>query len=287
MIFELMSRGNITELPSEGARSVTLLMPHGRVLKGTIADGTEFWSISKQSDENSGEEIFLYDGQPKTFNLDQGRKVTISSEVVAQLRAALFSQTDPPGEHSIAATVVRSITSDVGILNDNSFVFDEESAIEKLRRNKEAAAAYWGIRFALSRGEHDVVSRIKLWYRIAPDTAFTEPSIKVWFSLTQMPDGDMLSDIIELGFSREDVQRVAAQGTSPVVLYSRGGYLLLASYGDGGNIPLFREWAYFPPNIWNELRERRRVTLRELLLLAWGANDARNALEQSAIYGFR
>jgi hypothetical protein len=170
------------------------------------------------------------------------------------------------------------------IVNNELFVFDEALALMQLDKKIEAKAAYWAVRFALARGEHDTVSRIKLWYRIAPGIAFSEPRVLVWFSLTQTPEADAVTQMISIGFSEENIHRIAEQTVSPVVLFGKKGYLLFASYGDGQKTPLFRQWAYYPTSVWNELRERKRKTLRELLAAAWGANEARGALKISSRY---
>jgi len=170
------------------------------------------------------------------------------------------------------------------IFNNELFVFDEALALMQLEKKIEAKAAYWAVRFALARGEHDAVSRIKSWYRTAPSIAFSEPIALVWFSLAQIPEADAVTQMSSLGFSEENINRIAEQSVSPVVLFGKKGYLLFASYGDGHKTPIFRQWAYYPISVWNELRERKRKTLRELLTAAWGASDARQALKTSSRY---
>jgi len=289
MIFELMSRGTIVELPEDSIsidcyepEDVLLLLPYNKYLKGKIQNGYESWKLCKIGSAEQ-EEIFLYEGETRILNIDNGHQVSISREVTEKLKNALYASVPPPGEHLRTAAILRGfIESD--IVGNELFVFDEKLALAQLDKKIEAKAAYWAVRFALSRGELDTVSRIKLWYRIAPNIAFTEPRVLVWFSLTQMPDAEAISMMNSLGFSDENINRVSAQPVSPVVLFSKKGYLLFASYGDGRRTPIFRQWAYFPPSIWNELRERKREKLRDLLAVAWGANEARIALAASARY---
>ena len=281
MIFELMSRGNIVELPEAPnvingyePEDVILLLPYNRYLQGKIQSGYESWKLCKIGIPEQ-EEIFLYEGETRALNFDSHR-VIISQEVVDKLKNTLLASTMPPGEHFQAAAVLKGIL-EPDIINDELFVIDEAFAMERLDKKIEAKAAYWAVRLALSRGEHDAVSRIKLWYRIAPSIAFSEPRVLVWFSLTQMPDFEAVTSMVSLGISEENISWVAAQTVSPVVLFSQKGYLLFASYGDGQKTPFFREWAYFPVPVWNELRDRKRITLRELLTVAWGADEVRKA----------
>jgi len=289
MIFELMSRGNIAELP-EGSvtvnehepEDVILLLPYNRYLWGKIQSGYESWKLCKIGNKEQ-EEIFLYEGEARTLNFNSDHQVTISQKVVEKLKSALFMSVPPPGEHFRSAAILKWIL-EPEITDNESFIFDETYAMAQLDKRIEAKAAYWAVRFAVSREEYDTVSRIKLWYRIAPRIAFSEPKFHVWFSLVPMPDAEAVALMVSLGFSEENIGRVAAQTVSPVVLFSKNGYLLFASYGDGQKTPIFREWVYFPTYIWNELRERKRITLRELLAIAWGANEARQAIRISSRY---
>jgi hypothetical protein len=291
MIFELMSRGTIVELPEDfsiingyqyESEDVILLLPYNKYLHGKMLNGYERWKLCRIGTEEQ-EEIFLYEGEARHLNLDDGRQIVISLETVEKLKNALLSTTSPPGEHFQAAAILRGFL-EPDMTSNELFVFDEALALIQLNKNIEAKAAYWAIRFALSRGEYDAVSRIKLWYRIAPNIAFTEPKVLVWFSLTQMPDAEAITLMNSLGFSDENINRIAAQTVSPVVLFSKKGYLLFATYGDGVKMPIFRQWVYYPTSVWNVLRERKRNTLRELLDIAWGADEARRALKVCARY---
>ena len=289
MIFEFMSHGSIVELPEDsiiidGYRSedVILLLPYNRYLQGKMLNGYENWKLCRIG-HTEQEETYLYEREARLLSFDNGHEVIISREDVEKLKNALLSSNSPPGEHFQAAAVLKGII-EPEIVNSELFVFDEELALMQLERKIEAKAAYWAIRFALSRGEHDTVSRIKLWYRIAPLIAFSEPKVLVWFSLTQMPDSEAITIMNSLGFSDENINKIADQTVSPVVLFGRNGSLLFISYGDGHRTPIFREWAFYPKSVWNELREQKRKTLRDLLAIAWGANEARQALKLSARY---
>jgi hypothetical protein len=289
MIFELMTRGALVELPDDyiiidgyEPEDVILLLPYNRFLQGKIRNGHENWQLCKIGAAEQ-EEIFLCEGEARFLNFDNGHKVIISREDVDKLKNALFASTPPPGEHFQAAAVLKGII-EPEIAGNELFVFDEEFALTCLDNKIEAKAAYWAVRFALSRGEHDTVSRIKLWYRIAPNIAFSEPQVLVWFSLTEMPDPEAVIQMNSLGFSDENINRIADQPVSPVVLFGKNGNLLYVSYGDGQKTPIFKEWAYYPKIVWNELRDQKRKTLRELLAAAWGAYEARQALELRSRY---
>ncbi|MCL2767420.1 MAG: hypothetical protein FWE49_01620 [Synergistaceae bacterium] len=288
MIFELMSRGNIVELPktpgiidSYDPENVILLLPYNRYLHGRIQNGYESWKLCKIGNTEQ-EEIYLYDGEARHFDFDS-RQVVISQEVVDKLKSTLLASSSPPGEHIRTAAVLKGIL-EPDIVDNELFIYDESFAMARLDNKTEAKAAYWAVRLALSRGDHDSVSRIKLWYRIAPNIAFSEPIVLVWFSLTQVPDSEAVASMTSLGISEENIHRMAAQAVSPVVLFSQKGYLIFASYGDGQRTPIFREWAYFPLSVWNDLRDRKRITLRELLTAAWGAEDARQAWKVGSRY---
>ena len=289
MIFELMSRGSIVELPEDSntiegyePEDVILLLPYNRYLQGKMLNGYENWKLCRIGCAEQ-EETFLYEKEARILNFDNGHVVVISREDVEKLKNALFSSDSPPGEHFQAAAVLKGII-EPEIVNSELFVFDEELALTQLERKIEAKAAYWAVRFALSRGEHDTISRIKLWYRIAPLIAFSEPKVLVWFSLAQMPDQEAMTTLNSLGFSDEIISKVADQTVSPIVLFGKNGSLLFVSYGDGQKTPIFREWAYYPKSVWYELRSRKRITLRDLLFIAWGANEARQALKLSSRY---
>ncbi|MCL1941869.1 MAG: hypothetical protein FWG09_07985, partial [Synergistaceae bacterium] len=212
MIFELMSRGNIVELPDDSnitddydSEDVILLLPYNRYLQGKIQNGYENWNLCKIGNAER-EEVFLYEGETRALNFD-GHQVFISQDVADKLKSALLSSTSPPGEHFQAATMLKGILEPDMVSND-SFVYDEAFAMARLDSKIEAKAAYWAVRFALSRGEHDVVSRVKLWYRIAPGIAFSEPKVLVWFSLTQMPDPEAVASMVSLGMSEENISRI-------------------------------------------------------------------------------
>ena len=289
MIFELMSRGVIVNLPEDSniisgyeQEDVVLLLPFNRYLQGKMQNGYENWKLCKIGTTEQ-EEIFLYEGEARLLNFDDGHQVIISGEDVEKLKNSLFALVPPPGEHFRTAALLKGVL-EPEIANNELFVCDEALALMQLDRKIEAKAAYWAVRFAIARGEHDTVSRIKLWYRIAPNIAFSEPKVQVWFSLTQIPEAEAITIMKSLGFSEENINRIADQKVSPVVLFGNNGYLLFASYGDGQKTPLFRQWAYYPTSVWNELRERKRITRRDLLAVAWGANEARIALKASSRY---
>ncbi|MCL1874721.1 MAG: hypothetical protein FWF87_00515 [Synergistaceae bacterium] len=289
MIFELMSSGAIVKLPEDSCiisgyqpEDVILLLPFNRYLRGKVQNGYENWKLCRIGTDGQ-EEIFLYEGEARTLSFDGGHQVIISHEDVEKLKNALFALIPPPGIHCQAAAVLKGILEPELVSND-LFISDEANALMQLDKKIEAKAAYWAVRFALARGEHGTVSRIKLWYRIAQNIAFSEPKVLVWFSLTQIPEVEAVAKMNSLGFSEEDINRIAGQQVSPVLLFSKNGYLLFASYGDGLKTPLFRQWAYYPTSVWNELRECNRITRRDLLAVAWGANEARQALKISSRY---
>ena len=148
---------------------------------------------------------------------------------------------------------------------------------------------YWSVRFALFRGEFETIARIKTWLRTASDLFDSqEPTFnghvpKVWFSLTPLPGSKELSELEALSFSLDDLQRMVSQSAFPVVLFSKAGYLVLSDFGVAGGAA-FRVWVFLPASLWNELRERRKLSIRDLVISAWGYCDAVQAAAERARY---
>ena len=75
-----------------------------------------------------------------------------------------------------------------------------------------------------------------------------------------------------------------SQNTVPLLLFNpRSGYLVLSRFGTRERAA-FNLWAFFPAALWGELRERRKLSLKELLLAAWGEYDASRALLERSRY---
>jgi len=92
-----------------------------------------------------------------------------------------------------------------------------------------------------------------------------------------------LAELEALAFSVDDLQRMVSQSTFPVVLFSKNGYLVLSDFGNPAGTA-FRLWAFLPSFLWNELRERRKLSIRDLVISAWGYCDAVHAMAERARY---
>lgn len=281
MIFELMSKGTMARLPKGShdmpVPGVLLLLPYGRFLLGTvIMRYHEQWSLGRIG-ETETTEVFLYDDAPKRIDIG-GTVVTLSAEVVAELRAALRQQMAPPGEHLAPALILRGLLRDgaLSLCAEEEYLNDEERMIEELEKYPAVRMAYWAIRFALFRNDYEAVSRVKTWLKSAWDV-FDEalPPPKIWFSLVDLPREEDREAMAALEFSMEDLQRMNSQSSRPVVLYSKAGYLTLSEFGGEGRDQeaAFRIWLFLPVPLWNEMREKRKLSIREIIMASWGYLD--------------
>ena len=145
--------------------------------------------------------------------------------------------------------------------------------------------AYWTLRFALARKEFDITNRLKAW--VKADPALLEKfkdQIKIWFSLQETPDENITAELEELGFPDLVVKRIIAQNAVPLIIYNPPtGYLILTKPGNdsGSN---FYIWAFMPQDLWDELRERKKLLIQDIALALWASLDADKALEERARY---
>ncbi|MCL2010613.1 MAG: hypothetical protein FWG71_08755 [Synergistaceae bacterium] len=296
MIFELMSNGSMAELPQAalpkgipdipGPRAV-LLLPYNRYLLGhSFMRNYERWIWGKPGIDP--QEVFLYENGPQSLTLDETTRVTIPSNVILEIRNALFSQMQPPGEHLPTVLILRGVLKEHSAFKDDVLVQNEPAFLQFIDKDNVLGMTYWAVRFALFRGEFETIARVKTWLRAASDLFDSnEPSPhghapKVWFSLTPLPGGKELSELEALSFSVDDLQRMVSQSALPVVLFSKSGYLVLSDFGGAGGA--FRVWVFLPAFLWNELRERRKLSIRDLVISAWGYCDAVQASAERTRY---
>jgi hypothetical protein len=287
-----MSNGSLAGLPQvflpdgipniPGPR-VVLLLPYNRYLLGHgFMRNYERWICGKPGIDPH--ENFLYENSGRTFVLDDSTHVTLSANVVTQVRSALLAQMPPPGEHLPTVLILRGIMKDHPIFRDEAQVQNEPAFMSQMDKNGILNMTYWAVRFALFRGEFEAIARIKTWLRTASelfDNGVHSP--KVWFSLTPLPGARELSELEALSFSVDDLQRMVSQSAMPVVLFSKAGYLVLSDFGGSGTAA-FRVWVFLPAFLWNELRERRKLSIRDLVISAWGYCDAAQAVAERARY---
>ena len=302
MIFELMSNGSIASLPQTalpkgipdilGPR-VILLLPYNRYLLGhSFMRNYERWIWGKPGTDPH--EVFLYENGPQTLAVDDVTRVDIPANAVLEIRSLLLSQMLPPGEHLPTVLMLRGTFKDHPAFKDDILAQNEPAFLQSIDKDAILTMTYWAVRFALFRGEFETIARVKTWLRVASDLLEShEPPPggaapgwqvpKVWFSLTQLPCGKELAELESLSFSIDDLQRMVSQSALPVVLFSKAGYLVLSDFGGVGGA-IFRVWVFLPTYLWNELRERRKLSIRDLVISAWGYCDAVQALAERARY---
>ena len=294
MLLELMSNGTLAELPPEnmpagisppGDSSVMLLLPHNKYLLGRC--GSEWVYAGGNSDtSNPPQNVFLYDSQSLELTNEGFAPTILNAVTVNTLRRELFAMSEPPGNHTGAVLMLRTFMRNAPVfMSESAEYLDEKIFAATLRNNPTMRKAYWTLRFAMNRGELETLTRIKAWLKAGPEVFGKEGcDIRLWFSLLEMPDAETISELESLSFSGLELKRMAAQKASPVIVYNQvSGWLVLAHFGrDKGT--MFFLWAYFSHELWNELRERRKLSVHDIILASWGEYDTRQAMTERAKY---
>lgn len=293
MIFELMSDGTLAQLPQmplpegiadPGSPFVLVLLPYNRYLLGcSSADAPERWVWGRPGDKPR--ELFLYEDRNLSLVVDSSVSMVLPAELVARLRDALLAQTEPPGDHLSAVLILRGLMRGHAAFAEGVLFRDERVFSRFLDTDEILCKGYWALRFALARGEFDVVVRLRAWLKAGPG-AFSaqEASARIWFSILDLPEEKELAELETLSFSRDDLQHMIAQNTVPLLLFNpRSGYLVLSRFGTRER-SAFNLWAFFPTALWGEMREGRKLSLRELLLAVWGEDDVSRALRERSRY---
>ena len=283
MIFELMSNGTMARLPDEMPVAglpelpfpkVFLLLPYNRYIAGTAhMKSTERWTFGKLGADEE-KEIFFYDGKPLSLLLGDKEKVLLSGDLTGELRAHLLRQMPAPGEHMPTALILRGLVREDHLNLDEETISSEGAMIETIEKEPSLRMPYWAIRLALFRNDYEAVSRIKTWLKTAFDVFDRSAAPpRIWFSLTDLPGRQAIDEMEGLSFSLDDLQRMNSQSSRPVVLYSKAGYLILSDYGGEGPETAFRIWMFLPIPLWNEMREKRKLSIREIVTASWGYLD--------------
>lgn len=296
MIYELMSSGNIVRLPDTmtvpglpktDAPRVVLLLPYNRILIGSSSIlNDEKWVWGKLGDVEMTE-VFLYQNKPLSLAVESLHTIFLSAEIVSELRRSLLGQMEPPGEHVPAILILKGLLrNDMVDLLTEEILQDEHFILELIERDQSVKQAYWGVRFALARNDYSSVARIKTWLKSAGG-AFSDQSHQpqIWFSLTDLPGGKDMAELETLSFTLDDLQRMTSQRSRPVVLFSRTGYLILSEQSLDKTETIFRVWLYLPLPLWNELREKGKLSIREIISASWGYLEAREAMREMEYYG--
>ena len=287
-----MSNGSLAELPPDNIpdsinlpddSSVMLLLPHNKYLLGT---GRDNWIYGKPG--TFARNVYLYDDERLSLpNFNEGAQPTIlSAETVNTLRRKLFMHSEPPGRHSATVLMLRNIMHDHHVFcSDNAEFLDEKIFAQFMKYDDVLEKAYWTLRFAIARGEREVPVRLKSWLKVGSQIfCYPKYSAKIWFSILDMPEREVISELEELSFSASELSRLAAQNISPLVLYNPvAGWLVLGRFGRKQH-SIFSVWLYVNHELWQELRERRKLSLSEIINVVWAEYDTQQAMKERAKY---
>lgn len=285
-----MSNGSLAELPPDNIPdsitlpdegSVMLLLPHNKYLLGT---GSDKWFYGTPGTE--AKNVFLYDNEKLSLFNDGAQPTILSPETVNALRRKLFMHTDPPGSHSSTVLMLRSLMMHHPVFRSEDAEFlDEKIFARFMKYDSVLEKTYWALRFAISRGENETAGRLKAWLRVGPEIFCNEKySAKLWFSILDMPEIEAVEELEGLSFSRYELQRLSAQNISPMVLYNPvSGWIILGRFGRGKDI-MFSVWLYVNHELWQELRERRKLSTGEIIMSVWGEYDTKQAMIERAKY---
>ena len=290
MLLELMSNGSLAELPPDNLpdsidipddASVMLLLPHNKYLLGT---GRDNWVYGKPG--TFARNVYLYDDERLSLFNEGAQPTILSAETVNTLRRKLFMHSEPPGRHSATVLMLRNIMHEHPVFcSDNAEFLDEKIFAQFMRNDDILERAYWTLRFALVRGEAEVQIRLKSWLKAGPELFSDEKhAAKIWFSIQKLPEKEAVNELEELSFSLSELSRLAAQNISPLVLYNpASGWLVLGHFGRGRRA-MFSVWLYVNHELWQELRERRKLSINEIINAVWGEYDTHQAMTERAKY---
>ncbi|PIE54061.1 MAG: hypothetical protein CSA35_07800 [Dethiosulfovibrio peptidovorans] len=295
IVYELMTNGDAVRLPGlpffesvpgVDEPRVVLLMPYNRLLVGFCYGGAyERWLWGKPGDIDSWQEAFIYDRLPSTF--DTGDVViSVSSEVTSRLRSHLLSELPPPGNHGDTMFVLRDLLGAAFPMDQDDLWDDEEGVLASLFNLGEFRYLYWGVRKALSLGDHSMVGRVKIWARRGVDVFrdIAEPP-KMWMSVGELPGNKGLAELESLLFKPEQLRRMNLEKSGSVVFRGDTGYLVrFEGQRPFGEIAV-TVWMYFPTPIWEEMKDRRGLRAQEIVILSWGYLDALEATRELERYG--
>lgn len=292
LLLELMSNGTLAELPPEnmpegisppGDSSVMLLLPHNKYLLGRR--GGE-WIYAGRGENISPQNIFLYDSQSIALHNEDAEPTILTAGTVNTLRKELLAMSEPPGNHTGAVLMLRTFMRNYPIFSSEGAEYlDENIFAETLRKNPILRKVYWTLRFAMNRSELEAVNRLKAWLKADPEVfALHGRDMRLWFSMLEMPDDEAVSELESLSFSQLELKRMAAQTSSPVIVYNQAsGWLVLGRFGRKRDV-MFSLWAYYNHELWNELRERKKLSVKDIILASWGEFETRQAMTERAKY---
>ena len=292
MLLELMSNGTLAELPPENLPcgiklpdepSVMLLLPHNKYLLGTSNDK---WIYADSINGRDSHYVSLYDDEVLSLINDGAKPTILPGKTVTALRKELFMLSEPPGNYEAAVSMLRTFMRYHSVFSQNvSELPNEQTFYEAMKNDDILCKAYWTLRFSLARGEMETLGRLKAWLRAGPDV-FTRGDMisHLWFSIMDMPDDSAVSELEELSFSRLELKRMSAQNVSPLLVYNpKSGWLILGRFGrDAGT--MFLVWIYLNHEIYSELRERKRMSIHDVIYSVWGEYEIQQAMNERMKY---
>ena len=297
MLLELMSNGTLAQLPQESLmpdwqydyalpddECVMLLLPHNKYLLGTGGDNWLYGKLGLNPNQTAPQNVYLYDNEGLSLTNEGASPTILTPATVNELRRALTRNVEPPGRHVATILMLRTMMREHEAFSSSEADFlDEKLFMRCMDHDELLMRAYWTTRFALARGEMETVKRLKSWLKVGP---LDRTAVKVWLSIQDLPDEDALNELSELSFSEQELRRMAAQNISPLVLYNpKSGWLILGRFGRGnGREIMFSVWVYVSHEQWQELRERRKMTIQDIINAVWGEYDTKNAIDERAKY---
>lgn len=292
MLLELMSNGKLAQLPPENIpdgisipeeSSVMLLLPHNKYLLGTDNGKWLYGAFNSEISEEQPTDVFLYEDEDISLINEGARPTVIPADTVNILRRELFSLREPPGNHKSTALMLKTIMKIHPVFNDERFL-DEKYFSSFAKRDLILYKAYWTLRFSLARDELETATRLKKWLAADPKI-FSEPRnvMKIYFSILDLPDEDALKELMELKFSNLELYHLGQQQASPLVVYNPlSGWLLIGQFGRKRT--MFKVWIYLSHDLYHELKYRKKLNVRDIMSVAWGEYETRQAMLERAKY---
>jgi hypothetical protein len=269
---------------------VLLFASFNRVLVGHVTfSGYDRWLWGKlHSSEWS--EVQLYGESPLELSLPW-KVIRLDAKAVSFLRKVLLGQILPPGNHTVALNMLRETQRHTPGFAIFEALEDNESLWEYVLGDPQLRAGYWGFRLASLWGGESMTERICLWLKVARplyDAFLARP--RIWGFLSSSLDPFSLDQIGNLGFRKDQLEALRNVHENPLAVASSVGCLIQYVF-EPKNYPEIPADSlptsmllYLPRKIWNQAREERRLSLREIFLSAWGFLDALDAEARFASY---
>jgi hypothetical protein len=182
--------------------------------------------------------------------------------------------------------ILKGISMGSTVTGDNLNWNNEQWFISQIAENGTLLKVYWGIRRALFEKNSKMLERIKSWYIYASDIFSEEYNYpKMWFSLADLPREEDMEDIESFGFTRDNLKAMNAKFSNPIVLSNVLGYLVLLTEYVGDDRSEIKVWMYISVNLWDELRERKKLSISEIVSAGWGFLYAAAAESMMERYG--